>query len=411
MVVLSSSVKLIDSKNYIYKVQVMANISIEKMEDLEVISDISRDHVMTKYSTVDGLCIVADKSETFRISERLSVPSGKPAIQKIIWQNVKIKTITTKMMDGMIHIGGELKVFLIYIPEDEGMPQQWIDTIINFGGTIDVVEAKEDLISYINTVLHNVDIEVEMNQDSEQKDISISALLKLIIKIYEERQMQVLEDVYAPDANLVPAVNEQKYQKLLIKNESRTKNVVKLDIDQSKGHILQICSSDAEVKIDKIIIGDNGMKAVGKIKVCIIYISSDDAKPLCCQCRETEFEHRIDADDIMPEDKYYINCRVEQVNANMISTNEVEVKSVVALETIVFRTEKKAFITQIDELPMDMEKMNAAPMIKGYVVQKGDTLWKLAKENYTTIENIMKVNELTSEKIRQGDRLLIIKSC
>ena len=411
LVVLSSSVKLIDSKSYIYKVQIMANITIEKMEDLEAVSEIQRENVMVRHSDLDTLCVVADKSDTFRVSERLSVPSGKPSIQKIIWQDVKIKTINTKMLDGMIHIGGELKVFLIYIPEDEGMPQQWMDTMINFGGTIDTAEAREDLVSYINTVLHNVDIEAEMNQDNETRDIIISALLKLNIKIYEERQMNVLEDVYAPDANLVPEIEEKKYQRLLVKNESRTKNVVKLDIDQSKGHILQICSSDAEVKIDNIIVGDSGLKAVGKIKVCIIYISSDDAKPLCCQCKETDFEHRIDADGIMPEDKYYMNWRVEQVNANMISTNQVEIKSVVALETIVFRTEKRAFISQIEEQPMDMEKINAAPMIKGYVVQKGDTLWKLAKENYTTIDSIMKVNELTSEQIKQGQRLLIIKSC
>ena len=198
LIVLSSSVKLIDGKNYIYKVQIMANITIEKLEDLEAVSDIHRENVMTKHSSLESLCVIADKTDTFRISERLSVPSGKPAIQKIIWQDVKIKTINTKMLDGMIHIGGELKVFLIYIPEAEGMPQQWVDTIINFGGTVDVAEAGEDLVSYINTTLHNVDIEAEMNQDNETRDISISALLKLNIKIYEEREMEVLEDVYAP---------------------------------------------------------------------------------------------------------------------------------------------------------------------------------------------------------------------
>lgn len=209
LVVLSSSVKLIDSKSYIYKVQIMANITIKKMEDLEAVSEIQRENVMVRHSDLDTLCVVADKSDTFRVSERLSVPSGKPAIQKIIWQDVKIKTINTKMLDGMIHIGGELKVFLIYIPEDDGMPQQWMDTMINFGGTIDTAEAREDLVSYINTVLHNVDIEAEMNQDNETRDIVISALLKLNIKIYEERQMNVLEDVYAPDANLVPEIEEK----------------------------------------------------------------------------------------------------------------------------------------------------------------------------------------------------------
>ena len=49
--------------------------------------------------------------------------------------------------------------------------------------------------------------------------------------------------------------------------------------------------------------------------------------------------------------------------------------------------------------------------MKGYIVQKGDTLWKLAKENYTTIEKIMTVNNLENETIKKGDRLLIIKSC
>lgn len=165
------------------------------------------------------------------------------------------------------------------------------------------------------------------------------------------------------------------------------------------------------MKIDNIVVSDSGLKAVGKIKACIIYISSDDAHPLCYQCKEADFEHRIDADGIMPEDKYYINWRVEQVSANMISTEQVEIKSVVALETIVFRSEKKEFISEIEEQPIDMDKINAAPMLKGYVVQKGDSLWKLAKENYTTMDNIMKVNELVSEQIKPGDRLLIIKSC
>ena len=95
----------------------------------------------------------------------------------------------------------------------------------------------------------------------------------------------------------------------------------------------------------------------------------------------------------------------------MLSTDEVEIKSVVALEVIVFKEEKRAFISEINEEPIDMEKVNAAPVLKGYVVQSGDTLWKLAKENYTTIDKIVEVNELQSQQIKKGDRLLLIKSC
>ena len=36
---------------------------------------------------------------------------------------------------------------------------------LNFGGTVETTEAREDLVSYINTELHNVSADVEMNQD------------------------------------------------------------------------------------------------------------------------------------------------------------------------------------------------------------------------------------------------------
>ena len=86
-------------------------------------------------------------------------------------------------------------------------------------------------------------------------------------------------------------------------------------------------------------------------------------------------------------------------------------KAVIVLETIVFKEERKGFITQIEEEPLDMEKVNRAPVLRGYVVQSGDTLWKLAKENYTTIEKIMQVNDLQTGQIKKGDRLLLMKSC
>lgn len=411
LVVISSSIKLINSRNYIYKIQLMAYVTIEEMEDLEAVTGADRENMMIRYGDIDSLSIVADKEDTFRINDTIAISSSKPAIDKIVWKDVRIKNVNTKMMDGMIHIGGELYVFIMYIPDEEGIPQQWVETSLNFGGTVDMAEAREDMVSYIGVDLHNVSVEAQMDQDNEVRSLDIGALLKLNIKVYEERQLEVLEDVYAPNINLVPTMEERVYEKLLVKNASRTKSTVKLNIDQSKGHILQICNSGAEVKVENILVSDNGLKAIGKIKAYVMYISSDDTQPVCWEWKEMDFEHRIDAEGITKEDKYYINWRVEQVNTNMLSTDEVEVKAVIVLETIVFKEERKAFITQINEEPLDMEKVNAAPVLRGYIVQSGDTLWKLAKENYTTIEKIMQVNELSTGQIKKGDRLLLLKSC
>ena len=432
MEVLSSSIKPVDGKNYIYKIQLKAYIIVEKIEDLDIATAIDTDsqeenyennfakensgknnveNIMTKKRNIDSLAIMADKTDTFRVSEQIAVPHGKPPIGTIVWSDIRIKNQNIKTMEGSIIINGQLSVFIIYIPEMENMPEQWLEQTIDFNGQLEMSEATEDVVSYIELWLNNVNVQPEINQDNEMRNLSVSALLKLNAKLYKETSIKVIEDVYKPGANLVPIMEPKTYQKLLVKNASRTKEVVKMKIDKTKGQLLQICNSQAEIKIENILVRDNSLKAIGKIKTCIIYISSDDRHPICCQCRESNFEHGIDAEGIEVNDEYFLNWKVEQVNANMLNADEVEIKAVIALEAIVFKKVEQNFVTEINQEPVDMEALNSAPVLKGYIVQKGDTLWKLAKENYTTIEKIMTVNNLENETIKKGDRLLIIKSC
>ena len=432
MEVLSSSIKPVDGKNYIYKIQLKAYIIVEKIEDLDIATAIDTDFqgenyennfakensgknnvedIMTKKRNIDSLAIIADKTDTFRVSEQIEVPHGKPPIGTIVWSDIRIKNQNIKTMEGSIIINGQLSVFIIYIPEMENMPEQWLEQTIDFNGQLEMSEATEDVVSYIELWLNNVNVQPEINQDNEMRNLSVSALLKLNVKLYKETSIKVIEDVYKPGANLVRIMESKTYQKLLVKNASRTKEVVKMKIDKTKGQLLQICNSQAEIKIENILVRDNSLKAIGKIKTCIIYISSDDRHPICCQCRESNFEHGIDAEGIEGNDEYFLNWKVEQVNANMLNADEVEIKAVIALEAIVFKKVEQNFVTEINQEPVDMEALNSAPVLKGYIVQKGDTLWKLAKENYTTIEKIMTVNNLENETIKKGDRLLIIKSC
>lgn len=432
MEVLSSSIKPVDGKNYIYKIQLKAYIIVEKIEDLDIATAIDTDSqgenyeknfakenseknnvedIMTKKRNIDSLAIMADKTDTFRVSEQIAVPHGKPPIGTIVWSDIRIKNQNIKTMEGSIIINGQLSIFIIYIPEMENMPEQWLEQTIDFNGQLEMSEATEDVVSYIELWLNNVNVQPEINQDNEMRNLSVSALLKLNVKLYKETSIKVIEDVYKPGANLVPIMESKTYQKLLVKNASRTKEVVKMKIDKTKGQLLQICNSQAEIKIENILVRDNSLKAIGKIKTCIIYISSDDRHPICCQCRESNFEHGIDAEGIEGNDEYFLNWKVEQVNANMLNADEVEIKAVIALEAIVFKKVEQNFVTEINQEPVDMEALNSAPVLKGYIVQKGDTLWKLAKENYTTIEKIMTVNNLENETIKKGDRLLIIKSC
>lgn len=46
---------------------------------------------MTKKRNIDSLAIMADKTDTFRVSEQIAVPHGKPPIGTIVWSDIRIK--------------------------------------------------------------------------------------------------------------------------------------------------------------------------------------------------------------------------------------------------------------------------------------------------------------------------------
>ena len=66
-------------------------------------------------------------------------------------------------------------------------------------------------------------------------------------------------------------------------------------------------------------------------------------------------------------------------------------------------------ITDMREEALDMEQLQKRPGLVGYIAKDGDSLWSIAKENHTTVEDILRDNHRTDEDLRRGEKILIVK--
>ena len=66
-------------------------------------------------------------------------------------------------------------------------------------------------------------------------------------------------------------------------------------------------------------------------------------------------------------------------------------------------------ITEIDMKPVPAEKIDNMPGIVGYVVRPQDTLWSVARKFYVSLASVREVNELNSDELKPGQKLLIVK--
>ena len=100
---------------------------------------------------------------------------------------------------------------------------------------------------------------------------------------------------------------------------------------------------------------------------------------------------------------------VDQMTAVMLGGDSVEVKAVISADLLVLQPIREQVVAGVRAEPLDMKKLQEMPGIVGYVVQPGDSLWKIARRFHTTVDNVKEINGLTGDETAVGEKLVLIK--
>jgi hypothetical protein len=180
-------------------------------------------------------------------------------------------------------------------------------------------------------------------------------------------------------------------------------------VPENQPKILQICHAKGNIKIDDINPEDTNLLVEGVIEVNILYISEDDSRPMNSLKGAVPFSQIIEVKGMKPDSTYEIKPNIDQLSVMMLDSDEIEVKATMNLNTIVFDKITEPIITDIEVADIDLDKLQTMPGLIGYVVKAEDSLWKIAKRYYTTVDSIMNINNMEDDRIKEGDKLIIMK--
>lgn len=363
-----------------------------------------------RYEKIPFTNNVATVKDILKVKEDFEIAAGKPNIGRVLWDKVLFYGIETRITDGGIHIRGEIELFVIYIAEEPNVPMQYVNETREFEGTIPCEDVNEGMILDDIITMGKGDVSVKADSDGEDRIIQVEYNLNADMKVYEDMELSIIGDMFSPSANIETKRENFPYENLQIKNNAKTKVVHKEHIKSSLPKILQLISASASVEIDEITASDDSINVSGAVKAEILYVSADDNKPL--QQIETviPFTYQVESVPFVNRDSIRINPSLDQINVSMLNSDEVEIKAVINMNVTVFERASTTVITDIEILPIDWEKKAAMPGIVGYVVKEGDSIWRIAKEYFSSLDSIRELNSLSSDDIAPGDRLVIVKS-
>ncbi|MDY5846587.1 MAG: DUF3794 domain-containing protein [Bariatricus sp.] len=383
-------------------------VHIEYTEDSETTVDVEDDgKLYKKLRPLQILQLTNGKRDIYRIKEEITIPGTKENIGTLLWNDTALRKLDTRLVQDALIVNGELLVFCFYESQDGKL--DWVEQTVPFEGKVECRDADENIYHHVYTELSDVNVEIRMDEDGEMRILGIEAALEMRILIYEEENTTVLEDAYSLAEECVLERKETIYEELLMQNHSKCKLTEQLTLPELKEEILQICHSGGSMQVEHMEVVPEGIQIEGILHVSFLYVKANDGVPFDVWQGIVPFSYLLESGKTCPDMRYDLTYNVEQLAIDLAGNDEVEIKAVLSFNSFLRNPIRADVITSIELRPYDKALMGRRPGITGYVVKKGDDLWSLAKRYFTTKEGIMEINEMSSEVLKEGEKILIFK--
>lgn len=403
------TVTMLHSRKISLKALLGIDYQVKENENFEAVTEVQGDEGTEVLSgDLSMMSLQLQEKKTMQVSEQVEIPANKPNIYQVIWKSMSVTRIQIKPGDGYLSASGTLSVFLVYTAEEEGMPIQYFTLEVPFEQRIEEELSNEDMISGSFLSLDQYHITVVPDEKGEDRLIDLAAEFTVEIKLYGNEEMRLVRDAYSTEMEINPKWRNFVLQHLLVRNCAKTKvsDIVTMPKQQS---VLQICNAEGSVSIDETQRSAKGILVEGVVGTQITYLNKEENGALASATFDIPFTYEIEVNGMREGVTYSIIPFLDQIQAMQMGENQLEIKAEVSLDVLAFTNEQGRAVLDMEVTPINMERKKELPGVIGYIVKKNDTLWSIAKTYYTTVERLKEINELTSDTIGVGDKLVILK--
>lgn len=353
--------------------------------------------------------IVGTNSSSTLVKEAFELDDDAPDVVDVLRVDAKTFEKETKVVDDKVIVAGVVECSIMYFGDDEENKINYLSHEIPFTHFVEVPNALKDMNCNLKLVASNINYDIREDINGNMRILDLEAMVKIDAKVYEQREKEVTVDTYSTKKKF----NIKKQEVMITENigEKVSKETVKgmVDVAVDNEGAKSIYNINAKTVISDYRILEGKVIVEGLLDVDILYLSEASGE-IKDSKQEIPFKTYVDAEGITDDMEIEVENVIENLSYEKANNREVEIEALIRNIVSINRIKKINIVTEAEELE-DVVDKKSRPSITIYIVQKDDTLWDIAKRYNTTIDEIIKTNDiLAPENIMPGEKIIIEKN-
>lgn len=368
----------------------------------------SGDKLEYRKKNLDFLETIVKKRDLLRIHEETRLPAGMPEIGVALWKSAEVSNISFRPMDEKLGITGELSVFIVY-REDSTDKINWYETMIPFNGSVECQNSREGMIADVAYEMGHEEIAIREDTDGELRIIGVETTIELEIKLYQRESTSIVADVYGVSCEVQAGIDTKQFRDLYTELNLEEKLSRSIRLEEAEPKLLQVCHCDAQAKVEEAAVTENQLKLSGEITLQILYASNEEGLYPVQDTVPFEITKELPPIDQTQIEQYSVSVLIPQQTTSIKDSSQLEWRGTISVKILIYNEKSEDILTELNVAPINAQVLEKLPGFAIYYVKPGDSLWQIGKKYYVSVQRIRETNNLTSDEIKAGDKLLIIK--
>lgn len=395
--------KIINERKISIEGIVELNSAIYKKNEFEIIKDVDSFEDIQLLKNPSFIDKIIGKASGELISKaHIQVPMDKPEIGKILNCDVIVHKSDVKLLESKVQVEAFTQVKILY--KAAGSREMYnLEDDIFISKEIECDDVDEFMDSNTEFMVDYIECNIMQDDLGENRVLDVEALIKCETKVMHKEEIDMIEDTYSPSSML--KMDKKSYEINMMLGHNTVDTIIRenIDVDNKLKPVEVIMVTGKTSITDKKIVEDKVI-VEGLLNVDVLYKTDDDDEYVAMINEDIPFSCGVDVSGAKIDMECTTKVYLENLEAG-IEAGTIAIKAIAKVYAKVNYITHKEFL--VDIVTVEDEIIEKKASITIYIVQDGDTLWKIAKKYCATVESLIKINELENENVMVGEKMII----